>query len=150
MKKRISIIIFLVTMVALLAAVACGSSSTATVPDQPPPTETPIKGPPPSTETPLHGDPSPEEPAPVAVPAPIEDVTVVFPGAPGGEYTLKITSGLSRRARMKWFGYNLKLITANRLARYLTEAEGRPHPMGWIANAVERRLGRHATIRRPG
>jgi len=63
---------------------------------------------------------------------------------------LKITSGLSRRARMKWFGYNLKLITANRLARYLTEAEGRPHPMGWIANAVERRLGRHATIRRPG
>lgn len=93
-KKRISTIIFLVTMVALLAAVACGSSSTATVPDQPPPTETPIKGPPAPTETPGPGDPPPEEPAPVAVPAPIEDAAVVFPEVPGGEYTLKITSGL--------------------------------------------------------
>ena len=51
MKTRISTIIFLVTMVALLAAVACGSSSTAV------PTGTPIKGPPPPTETPGSGDP---------------------------------------------------------------------------------------------
>ena len=32
--------------------------------------------------------------------------------------------------KLKWFGYNVRMITANRLARYLTEAEGRPHPMG--------------------
>ena len=88
MNKRISTIIFLVTMVALLAAGACGSSSTAV------PTGTPIKGPPPPTETPGSGDPPPEEPAPVAVPAPIEDATVIVPGTPGGEYTLKITLSL--------------------------------------------------------
>ena len=88
MKTRISTIIFLVTMVALLAAVACGSSSTAV------PTGTPIKGPPPPTETPGPGDPPPEELAPVAVPAPIEDATVIVPGTPGREYTLKITLSL--------------------------------------------------------
>lgn len=83
MKTKISAIIFLALVTALLAAVACGSSSTATVPSQTPP-----------TEAPAHGDPPPEEPAPVAVPAPIEDSNVVQPAVPGGGYTLKITSGL--------------------------------------------------------
>ena len=93
MKTRISTIIFLVVVTALLAAVACGSSSTATPPTQPPPTEKPIKGPPP-TETIPQGNPPPVEPEPVAVPAPIEDSSVSLPEDVGGEYTLKITSGL--------------------------------------------------------
>lgn len=57
--------------------------------------------------------------------------------------------GLGRAAQLKWFAYNLKLITANRLARYLTEAEGRPHPLGWIADRVQKKLGTLVTIRRP-
>ena len=94
MKKRMGIIMFLVTVVALLAAVACGNSSTAPVPTQPPPTETPVKGPPPPTETPVQGNPPPEEPAMIEAPAPIEDATVMAPAGPGGDYILMITSGL--------------------------------------------------------
>ena len=89
MKNKIGIIFLLVTMVALLAAVACGSSSTA-----PPPTDTPIKGPPPPTETLPQGDPPPEQPANVEVLAPIDGSKVIFPATPGGDYALKITSGL--------------------------------------------------------
>lgn len=100
MNKRISTIIFLVTRVALLAAVACGSSSTAV------PTGTPIKGPPP-TETPGSGDSPPEEPAPVAVPAPIESSTVVLPATPGGDYILKIISGLPNGCA-EFNGYEVK------------------------------------------
>lgn len=59
------------------------------------------------------------------------------------------SSGVRGAARVKWFVYNLKLITANRFARYLTEVEGRRHPFGWIANRVERKLGKLVTIRRP-
>ncbi|MCH7736346.1 MAG: hypothetical protein IH872_02985 [Chloroflexi bacterium] len=94
MQKRISTIIFLVVMTALLAAVACGGSSTAPLPTQPPPTDQPIKGPPKPTETPVKGNPPPEEPATVMAPAPIDGATVVAPLVPSGEYTLNITSGL--------------------------------------------------------
>ena len=83
MKKRPGIIMVVLAAVALLAAAACGGSATAPVPTQPPPTETPVKGPPP-----------PEEPTTIEAPAPIEDTTVVTPAEPGGEYILKITSGL--------------------------------------------------------
>ena len=83
MKKRLDMIMVLVAVVALLAAIACGSNGTAPVPTQPPPTETPVKGPPP-----------PEEPTTTEVPAPIEDTAVVPPASAGGEYVLKITSGL--------------------------------------------------------
>ena len=94
MQNKIGIIMFLVTMLALLAAVACGGSATAPASTQPPPTETPVKGPPMPSETPVKGDPLPEEPTTVVIPAPIEDAVVVAPASPGGEYTLKITSGL--------------------------------------------------------
>jgi hypothetical protein len=94
MKKKIGKIIFLVTMLALLAAVACGGSATVTSPTQPPPTETPVKGPPRPTETPVKGNPPPEEPTTVVVPAPIDVAAVVAPATPGGEYTLNISSGL--------------------------------------------------------
>ena len=68
MKTKIGKITFRVTMVALLAAVACGGSATAPVPTQPPPTETPAKG-----------NPPPEEPATVVVPAPIDgDLAISF------------------------------------------------------------------------
>ncbi len=83
MNKRLGIIMVLMAAVALLAVVACGSSATAPVPTQPPATETPIKG-----------NPLAEEPKTIEVPAPIEDATVVAPEEPGGEYVLKITSGL--------------------------------------------------------
>ena len=83
MRTRIGMIMVLVAAVALLAAVACGSSGTAPIPTQPPPTETPVKG-----------DPSPVEPTTVEAPAPIEDTALVAPAAPGGEYILKIISGL--------------------------------------------------------
>ena len=66
MKNRLGIIMILAATMALLAALACGSSATATVPTQPPPTQTPVQG-----------DPPPEEPKMVEVPAPIEDTTVV-------------------------------------------------------------------------
>lgn len=78
MKNKIGIIFLLLTMVALLAAVACGSSSTA----------------PPPTETLPQGDPPPEEQAKVEAPAPIDGSKVIFSTTPGGEYDLKITSGL--------------------------------------------------------
>ena len=83
MTKRLGIIMVLVAAAAILAAVACGSGGTASVPTSPPPTETSIKG-----------APLPEEPTTTEVPAPIEDTTVVAPAAPGGEYVLNITSGL--------------------------------------------------------
>ena len=67
----------------------------------------------------------------------------------GAAWSSLRSRGLGRVTRLKWFGYNLKLITANRLARYLTEAEGRPHPLGWIADRVQKKLGRLVTIRRP-
>jgi hypothetical protein len=89
MKNKIGIIFLLMTMVALLTAVACGSSSTA-----PPPTDTPVKGPPPPTETLPQGDPPPEQPADVEVLAPIDGSKVIFPTTPDGDYALKITSGL--------------------------------------------------------
>lgn len=94
MKKRFGIIMFLAVLAALLAAVACGADSTAPVPTQPPPAETPIKGPPPPTETPVKGNPPPEEPVTIEVPAPIDDATLVTPTLPSGGYILKITSGL--------------------------------------------------------
>jgi hypothetical protein len=90
MKTRISTIIFLVVMTALLAAVACGGSATAPLSTQPPPTETPAP-----TEIPVKGNPPPEEPETVVVPAPIDGAVVVAPATPDGEYTLNITSGLS-------------------------------------------------------
>ena len=62
---------------------------------------------------------------------------------------LAAISGLGPTRRLRWFGYNLKLITANRLARDLTEAEGRRHPFGWLADRVERDLGQAVMIRRP-
>ena len=83
MRNRIKFVGLSVLAVILLAAIACGPSATATVPTQPVPTETPVKGSPP-----------PEEPPTVEVPAPIEDSTVVAPENPGGEYILKVTSGL--------------------------------------------------------
>ena len=83
MKKRGGMIMALVVALALIAAVACGGNETASVPTQPPPTETPVKGPPP-----------PEDPATIEVPAPIEDTNLVPPATAGGEYTLQITSGL--------------------------------------------------------
>jgi len=89
MKNKIGIIFLLMTMVALLTAVACGSSSTA-----PPPTDTPVKGPPPPIETLPQGDPPPEQPADVEVLAPIDGSKVIFPTTPDGDYALKITSGL--------------------------------------------------------
>lgn len=67
----------------ILAAVACGSSSTEPLPTRPPPTETPVEG-----------NPPPEEPKTIETPAPIEDTTVVPPAEPGGDYVLRITSGL--------------------------------------------------------
>ena len=83
MKISVSITTALVVALALIAAVACGGSEIAPLPTQPPPTETPVKGP-----------PTPEEPTTIEVPAPIEDTSVVPPAAAGGEYTLRITSGL--------------------------------------------------------
>ena len=83
MIKRFGIITALVAAVALLAAVACGGNETGALPTQPPPTETPVKGPPPL-----------EEPKTIEAPAPIEDTAVVPPATWGGEYILKITSGL--------------------------------------------------------
>ena len=73
MKERIGLIMFLVVAVALLAAVACGGNGNSPV------TDTPIKGAP---------------PAMVEVPAPVEGATVVTPQEVGGDYVLKITSGL--------------------------------------------------------
>ena len=83
MKMSVSITMALVVALALIAAVACGGSEIAPLPTQPPPTETPVKGP-----------PTPEEPTTIEVPAPIEGTAVVPPAAAGGEYTLRITSGL--------------------------------------------------------
>lgn len=105
MKKKIGKIMFLVTMLTLLAVVACGGSATAPLPTQPPPADKPIKGPPMPietpvkatplpTETPVKGNPPPEEPETVVVPAPIDGAVVVAPATPDGEYTLHITSGL--------------------------------------------------------
>ncbi len=82
MNTRMGLIVLMVMVVALLA-VACGSSPTATPVSQPLPTAKPIEG-----------NPPPEEPPPVEVAAPIEDATVVAPDAVGGDYILKITSGL--------------------------------------------------------
>jgi len=76
-------------MVALLAAVACGSSSAALLP-----TETSVKGPPAPTETLPQGNPLPEEPANVEVLAPIYGSKVIFPATQDDDYALKITSGL--------------------------------------------------------
>ena len=83
MLKRSAIITALVAAVALLAAMACGGNETGPSPTQPPPTETPVKGLPPL-----------EEPKTIEVPAPIEDAAVVPPATSGGEYVLKVTSGL--------------------------------------------------------
>ena len=118
MKTRISTIIFLLAMTALLAAVACGSSSTAPVPNQPPPTETPVKGPPP-----------PEEPPKVEVPAPIEGSTVVPPATPGGDYVLKISSGLPSGCA-EFSGYEIKRDGT----RFMVEVTNlMPHPSLTIA-----------------
>jgi len=109
MKKRIGIILYLVTMMALLASVACGGSATALIPTQPTPTETPIKGAPPAqpdeTATPQKAAPTetpetsalikgPEILEKVVMPAPIEDAKLELPAGPGGRHTLMITSGL--------------------------------------------------------
>ena len=67
MNQRIGIIMLLVTVVAILAAVGCGSSATA---------------------------PPPVEPPPVEVAAPIEDASVVPPSDVVGDYVLNIISGL--------------------------------------------------------
>ena len=83
MNQRIGIIMLLVTVVAILAAVGCGSSATATPQVQPLPTAKPIKG-----------DPPPVEPFPVEVAAPIEDASVVPPSDVVGDYVLNIISGL--------------------------------------------------------
>ncbi len=96
MKKILGMAVVLVAVVGLLAAVACGSSATAPVPTQPPPTEPPVQA-----------NPPPEEPATVAVPAPIEDATVMTPEEPGGEYVLKITSGLPNGCA-KFNGYTVE------------------------------------------
>ncbi len=82
MQKRLGILGILAAAMALLAAVGCGGSETGPVPTQPPPTVTPVKIVP------------PEMPKTIEVPAPIEDATLVAPAEPGGEYVLKITSGL--------------------------------------------------------
>ena len=96
MNKRTGIIMLLVTVVTLLAAMACGSSATATPVSQPLlPTAEPIKG-----------NPPPEEPPPVEVLAPIEDATVVSPDSVGGDYVLKITSGLPNGCT-EFNGYDL-------------------------------------------
>ena len=78
MKKRTGIVMILV-VVTLLAAVACGGSSTSPLPTQPPPTESPVKGSPPGM---------------VETRAPIEDSAIAPPETAGGDYVLKITSGL--------------------------------------------------------
>ena len=83
MKKMTGMIMVFATTAALLAAVACGGNGAAPIPTQPPPTETPVKG-----------DPLPVEPTTVEAPAPIEGTTLAAPAISGGEYILKITSGL--------------------------------------------------------
>lgn len=83
MTKKLGIMTALMAAAALLSAVACGGSGPPPLPTQPPATETPVKGPTP-----------PEEPTTTEVPAPIEDTNLVPPASAGGEYTLKITSGL--------------------------------------------------------
>ncbi|MCH8800305.1 MAG: hypothetical protein IH963_05295 [Chloroflexi bacterium] len=85
MRKRFGAVMFLLLAGALLTAVACGGSPTAPLPTQPPPTGNPAEGAPP--------DPT-EAPDTIETPAPIEDTALVVPAVPGGEYTLKITSGL--------------------------------------------------------
>ena len=85
MKKMTGMIMVFATTAALLAAVACGGNGAAPIPTQPPPTERPV-----DTITPG----GPVEPITVEAPAPIEDSTVVAPAISGGEYILKITSGL--------------------------------------------------------
>jgi len=105
MKKKIGEIMFLVTMLALLASFTCGGIPTAPLPTHPAPTETPVKGPPrptetpvkvtpQPTETPVKRNPPPEDSETVVVPAPIDGAVVVAPATPDGEYTLNITSGL--------------------------------------------------------
>jgi len=119
MKKKIAKIMFLVTMLAVLAAFACGGSATVALPTQPPPTETPVKATLLPTETPVKGNPSPEEPETVVVPAPIDGAAVVAPATPGGEYTLKITSGLPSGCaqfdgiRVEWDGNGFVVDVTN-------------------------------------
>ena len=76
MKKQFGIVMVLFATVVLLAVIACGSNATAPVPTQPPPTE------------------EPATPATIEVTASIEDAAVVAPEEFGGEYILKVTSGL--------------------------------------------------------
>ena len=73
----------LMTVVAILAAVGCGSSATATPQLPQLPTAKPIKG-----------DLPPVEPFPVEVPAPIKDASVIPPSDVVGDYVLNIISGL--------------------------------------------------------
>jgi hypothetical protein len=95
MNPRIGITMLLVTVIAILAAVGCGSSATATPQVQPLPTAKPIEG-----------DPPPVEPPPVEVAAPIEDASVTPPSSVGGDYVLNITSGLSNGCA-EFNGYDL-------------------------------------------
>ena len=83
MKSKFGLMMVILAIVLLVAAIACGSSATAPLPTQPPPSESPITG-----------NPPPEEPLTTEVPAPIEDAAVVPPATSGGEYVLNITSGL--------------------------------------------------------
>ena len=79
MKKRFGAVMFLVVAGALLTAVACGGSPKASFLTQPPPTESPVKG---------------SQPGMVEIRAPIEDSAIAPPETVGGDYILKITSGL--------------------------------------------------------
>ena len=113
MNIRLSLIVFLVTVAALLT-VACGSISTS------PPIGQPLL---PMAE-PIKGNPPPEEPPPVEALAPVEDAAVVSPDAVDGDYILNITSGLPNGCA-EFNGYGL-VQDGNRFAVVVNNLV--PHP----------------------
>ncbi|HIF43943.1 MAG TPA: hypothetical protein EYG27_03535 [Dehalococcoidia bacterium] len=126
MNQRIGIIMLLVTVVAILSAVGCGSSASATPQVQSLPMAKPIKGDPPTVE-----------PSPVEVAAPIEDASVVPPSDVVGDYVLNIISGLPNGCA-EFNGYGLDqegnafVVSVNNLV---------PHPS--LEMACTERYGMH-------